>query len=77
MEKVGSHIQMPRSALKYFEDNKHQLYFIDIEQMMSQGKSSDDHINLVRKGHSKSLNTEKGYYSDFTEAMLSEEIERP
>lgn len=76
MGEIGSHIQMPRCALNYFVDENNQLYYIDIEMLCFTHKLSRDQ-NYVKKGHAKSLNTEKGYYSDSVEGMLSEMVEAP
>lgn len=60
---VNSHIQMPRCILKRFEV-KGRFYYYDVEKDI-----------FGSKGHSKSHNTEKGYYSRETEQFLSDEIE--
>ena len=63
---------MPRFLLKEFEDMDHFLYYFDIS-------NANVHFqeHFVNKGHSNSLNVEKGYYSPFTEKLLSNMIEEP
>lgn len=60
---VNSHIQMPRCILKRFEVNG-SFYYYDVEKDI-----------IGSRGHAKSHNTEKGYYSKEVERFLSDEIE--
>ena len=63
---MNSHIQMPRTILKRFEDSNCFLYYICFQ----------DSVLSVKKGHAKTLNTQEGYYSEETEELLSKEVER-
>lgn len=62
---INSHIQIPRFILKNFEDDKNSLYQLDVKSM------------AIRRGHAKTLNTQKGYYSNDTEALLEKLMESP
>ncbi len=62
---MDSHVQMPKSILKSFEDSKHFLYYVDLSE---QDQS-------IKQGHAKSLNAEKDYYSQSTENYLNQTIE--
>ena len=62
---MNSHIQQPKCILKQFQDDDNQLYYYDIKE------------DLVKRGRAKSLNTEKGYYSQETEEYLGKMIESP
>ena len=63
---MKSHIQLPHFILRKFEDEKNNLYYIDI-----------DHKCMVKKGHAASLNTKANHYSAEVESYLSNEIEHP
>lgn len=62
---MNSHIQIPRFILKYFENDHDGLRQLDVESM------------IIKRGHSKSLNTQVGYYSNDTEQLLESLIETP
>ena len=62
---VMSHIQMPKFMLRQFENEKHELFYFDVE-------SGD-----ILQGRAKSINVEEGYYSEIVEDILSKSIERP
>ena len=62
---IDSHIQMPKCMLKRFEENN-RFYYYDVIQ---------EHIG--NNGHAKSLNTEKGFYSEDIESFLSITLENP
>ena len=65
MSDINSHIRMPKCVLRQFEDEKHFVYFWDLED------------NQINKGHAKSINTEEGYYSESVEHFLRDNIEAP
>lgn len=65
MSKINSHIQMPRFILSNFENEHKVLYYYDFND------------SRIKKGHSKSLNTEKDYYSEGMEKHLCTNIEHP
>jgi len=71
-KEIKSHVQMPNFLLKEFEDIGHNLYYFDIS-------NANFHFReyFIKKGHSKSLNVEKGYYSQFGENLLSKGSEEP
>lgn len=62
---VNSHIQMPYSILKNFENERHKLFYYDVKN------------NIIRFGHARSLYQEYGYYSADTEDFLSKYVEGP
>lgn len=62
---MNSHIQIPRFILKYFENEKGGVWQLDVDSM------------TIKRGHSKSLNTQLGYYSNDTEHLLESLIETP
>lgn len=62
---MNSHIQMPRSILKRFENENHILFYYDVKD------------GIIKRGHSKSLYQEYGYYSNDTETFLDKYIESP
>lgn len=62
---MDSHIQVPKCVLKRF-GVKHRFFYYDVEK------------GIIRNnGHSKSFNTQVGYYSSGTEQYLSDNIETP
>jgi len=61
---MNSHIQMPRCVYKQFSDNNNNLYYIDL-------KDNDS----IKKGHAKSLNTARDYYTSQDEEFFSKNIE--
>ncbi len=63
---INSHIQMPESALKRFENQHHQYYYYDVE-----GQFIGNH------GHASSTNTQHGFYSRDVEEFLNANIETP
>ena len=65
MSKINSHIQMPRSILSNFENEHNVLYYYDFND------------SRIKRGHSKSLNTEQDYYSEGMEKHLCTNIEHP
>lgn len=65
MAQVNSHIQIPRCVLKQFEDSNHFVYWFDCSTFRA------------KRGHAKTINTMKGYYSEDLEKYLSEQIEQP
>ena len=62
---INSHILLPKMLLKRFEDEKNFLQYIDVTN------------NRIKRGHAKTMYTEKGYYSDEIEHYLSDKIEKP
>ena len=65
-KKIQSHIQMPKLLLKrfsYSDEGFH--YYLDVLQ------------GYIGRGHFRSTNTEKGYYSETMEEILNESIETP
>ena len=60
---INSHIQMPKSILRKFEDN-HYLYYYDVKKEI-----------IGNRGTSNSINTEPDYYSPEMENMLNREYE--
>ena len=65
-EEINSHIQMPESVLKRFENSHHQYYYYDVEKQF-----------IGNHGHAGNTNTQCGFYSIATEAFLSANIEKP
>ena len=65
MGKMNSHIRMPKCVLKQFEDEKHFVYFWNLEK------------GWIQNSHAESINTEKGYYSESVEHFLRDNIETP
>lgn len=63
--KMNSHIRMPKCVLKQFEDEKHFVYFWNLEK------------GWIQNSHAESINTEKGYYSESVERFLRDNIETP
>lgn len=61
----NSHIIIPKFILKNFDNENGSLYQMDVYDMR---------INL---GHSKTINTRKGYYTDSTEEYLNASYEKP
>ena len=66
MNRIKSHIQMPRFMLERFENSKHELYYLNIQSK-----------ERVSRGHAKSINSELGYYDEYTERILDKSIETP
>jgi len=62
---INSHIQLPLFILSEFENSNNELYFYDFK------------TKRIKKGHSKTLNTEFGYYSSTTEEFLNKTVETP
>lgn len=56
---------MPKLVLKRFENVKHELFSYDVI------------TKRITKGHAKTINTEKGYYSEGMETILNRDIETP
>ncbi len=65
-EEINSHIQMPESVLKRFENQHHQFYYYDVEKKF-----------VGNHGHSGKINTQIGFYSKDTEGLLSAHVEKP
>lgn len=63
---INSHIQMPRLLLKRFHNQNKSFYYYDVNKDI-----------IGTKGTAKSMNTEYGYYSEYTEKWLGENIETP
>ena len=63
---INSHIQMPESVLKRFENSHHQYYYYDVSKQF-----------IGNHGHAGNTNTQRGFYSIDTEAFLSANIEKP
>lgn len=61
----GSHIRIPKSVLRNFENEKHTLYQWNFE------------TGRITRGHAASINTEAGYYSETIELLLSQQVESP
>ncbi len=62
---MKSHIQIPRSILRQFEDSLNRLYYIDMMENPS----------IIHSGHSRSFNTEDGLFSEETEVFLNRVVE--
>ena len=62
---VMSHIEVPKSVLKQFEDKNHVIHTYDVKKQ-----------RIVR-GYAKSLNTEMGYFSPDIEDFLGNDVEKP
>lgn len=65
-KEINSHIQMPRMMLRRFE-NEHKL-------LCSYSVISG---HIASKASAKTVNTQKGYFSENTEKYLSQSVERP
>lgn len=63
---VDSHIQMPKSVLKRFEDKNHRFYYFDVKGGF-----------IGNNGHSGKINTKLGFYSKEAEEFLNKNIEKP
>ena len=64
--KINSHIQLPKFIIRKFEDEKHFVHYIDIENAC-----------VLKTGHADSLNTKEDYYSLEIEKYLQRELESP
>lgn len=64
---IDSHIQMPKCILKQFVNEYNAFYYYDVNKSNKQ----------IKKGHPKSLNTQKGYYSLSVERKLQNLVETP
>lgn len=62
---INSHIRMPKCVLKQFADEKHFVYFMNLEK------------GWIQKSHAESINTEEDYYSEDVEHFLRDHIETP
>ena len=65
-KKISSHIQMPKSVLKRFENQHHRYYYYDVKRRF-----------IGTNGHAGSTNIELGFYSHEIEGFLNSEIETP
>ena len=65
MEKINSHIQMPKGVLKKFVNQSNSLYYYDIT------------TKAIKKGTPKSLNTQENYFNADMEEFLNKKIETP
>ena len=65
-DKHDSHIQMPKCALKQFEDVHHKFYYFDVEKGI-----------IGTNGHAGSTNTEENYFSLNIEQFFSSNFEKP
>ena len=65
-KKIDSHIQMPKSVLKRFEDQHHRYYYYDVRRRF-----------IGTNGHAGSTNTELGFYSLEVESFLNANVETP
>ena len=63
---IDSHIQMPKSVLKRFEDKNHRFYYFDVKGGF-----------IGNNGHSGKINTKQGFYSKEAEEFLNKNIEKP
>jgi len=63
--KIKSHIQMPKFMLRQFENEKHELFYFDVDS------------GEIICGRAKSINVKEEYYSENVEGILSQAIERP
>ena len=63
---VQSHITVPKSILKNFNDQNGLLSYYDVIGM-----------RICNKGHAKTLGTSKGYYPEQIEQLLNRSIETP
>ena len=61
----GSHIRIPESVLRNFENEKRTLYQWNFE------------TGRITPGRAASINTEVGYYSETIELLLSQKVETP
>ena len=62
---INSHIRMPKCVLKQFADEKHFVYFWNIE------------TGWIQKSHAESINTKEDYFSEEVEHFLRDNIETP
>ena len=62
---INSHIQMPKSILRKFEDDTNHIYYYDVN------------IGKIDRSTPKSWNTELDYYDENTEKFLNKNIETP
>ena len=65
MEKINSHIQMPKGVLKKFVNKDQQLFYYDIS------------LSKVTKGHPRSLNAKENWFDKAMEDFLNKNIEGP
>ena len=63
---INSHIQMPKSALKQFEDKHHKYFYYDVEKEI-----------IGNNGHVGSTNTSFNYYSREIEQFFNSNFEKP
>lgn len=63
---ILSHIQVPKSIIKLFENERHFLYSYDVVTK-----------KIKNDAHAANLNVEQGYYSADVEEELSKKIEKP
>ncbi len=64
--KIDSHIQMPKSALRRFEDQHHKYFYYDVEKKI-----------IGKNGHAGSTNTSLNYYSREIEQFFNSNFEKP
>lgn len=62
---MNSHIQIPRFLLRNFEDQEGTLYQLDAKSM------------IINRGHARTINTKKGYFSNEIENMMQQYFESP
>ena len=65
LEKVDSHIQMPKCVLKNFVNEHQSFYYYDVAE------------SKIKMNRPKSLNAQNGYYSIQVERMLQQMVESP
>lgn len=63
---IDSHIQMPKCALKQFEDKHHKYFYYDVEKKF-----------IGNNGHARSTNTSLNYYSWEIEQFFNSNFEKP
>ena len=63
---INSHIQMPESMLKRFENLHHQFFYYDVSRRF-----------IGNHGHAGTTNTRHDFYSSDVEAFLSANVEKP
>lgn len=65
-KEIRSHVQMPKSLLKRFQNTKNRFFYYDIRKKY-----------IGTRGTAESLNTERGYFSPEMEQYLSKNTESP
>jgi len=63
---INSHIQMPKSVLKRFENLHHKFFYYDVKNN-----------RIGNNGHAGSINTSRGFFSKEIEIFLNANVEKP